>query len=318
MAQRSVITIGNFDGVHLGHQVILKHARRLGDRHGVPVRVITFDPHPAAVLRPEFAPLALAERSAKDEALQAAGVDEVIVLEATEDLLSLKPEQFIEQMVDRYRPLVIVEGANFRFGQGRQGCVATLEQLGPRLGFEVVVVEQAEVSLCDQSVVAVSSSLVRWLLGHGRVADAARCLDGCYTLTGCVVAGKKRGRSIGVPTINLDAEAMRGRVVPSEGVYAGAVRLVDGSVYPAAISVGYQPTFGCGGRTVEAHLLGYEGDLYGQTVAVSFGRWLRDQQAFPDVNALREQLDRDIEQIGQWQGMGLLAQTQNGTVRDSA
>jgi len=307
MAQRSIITIGNFDGVHRGHRAILKRARELGDRHGVPVRVITFDPHPAAVLRPGSQPLALSNHSQKDEALKAAGADEVRVLAATSDLLSLSAGAFIEQMVDRYRPIAVVEGVHFRFGQGRKGSVTTLQQQGKRLGFEVAVVEQVEVSLCDQTVVAASSSLVRWLLGYGRVADAVRCLGGPYTLAGEVVAGDQRGQSIGVPTINLDAESLRGRMVPCEGVYGGSAQLTGGSVYPAAISIGCQPTFDCDGRIVEAHLLGYEGDLYGQTVAVSFGRWLRDQQAFPNVDTLRDQLGRDVAQVSQWHGMGLLA-----------
>lgn len=318
MSQRSIITIGNFDGVHLGHREILKHARGLGDRHGVPVQVITFDPHPAAVLRPGSQPLALSNRTEKDEALKAAGGDEVVVLPATNDLLSLSADAFIERMVDQHSPIAVVEGVNFRFGKGRKGSVATLAQQGERLGFEVAVVEQVEVSLCDQTVVAASSSLVRWLLGYGRVADAARCLGGAYTLTGQVVAGDQRGRSIGVPTINLDAESLRGRVVPCEGVYGGSVQLTDGAIYPAAISIGCQPTFGCDGRIVEAHLLGYAGDLYGQTVAVGFGRWLRDQQAFPGVDALRDQLARDVAQVSQWHGMGLLAATHQQHVREQS
>lgn len=318
MDQRSIITIGNFDGVHLGHRAILERARGLGDRHDVPVRVITFDPHPAAVLRPGSQPLALSDRSQKDDALKATGADEITVLQVTDDLLSLSADAFIQQMVDRHRPVAVVEGANFRFGKERQGDIAMLKQQGKRLGFEMVVVEQIEVSLCDQAVVTVSSSLVRWLLGHGRVADTARCLGGPYTLTGNVVAGDQRGRSIGVPTINLDAESLRGRVVPCEGVYGGSVRLVDGSVYPAAISIGCQPTFGCDGRIVEAHLLGYEGDLYGQTVAVRFDRWLRDQQAFPGVDTLQDQLERDVAQVRQWHGMGLLAAGHQPHVREQS
>ena len=318
MSQRSIITIGNFDGVHLGHQAILKRARELGDQHGVPVRVITFDPHPAAVLRPGSQPLALSNHSEKDGALKATGADEVAVLPVTSDLLSLSADAFVEQMVDRYSPIAVVEGVDFRFGKERQGDVTTLAQQGKRLGFEVAVIDGVEVSLCDQTVVVASSSLVRWLLGYGRVADAARCLGGAYTLTGEVVTGDQRGRSIGVPTINLDAESLRGRAVPCEGVYGGSVQLTDGSVYPAAISIGCQPTFGCDGRIVEAHLLGYEGDLYGQTVAVGFGRWLRDQQAFPGVDTLRDQLGRDVAQVNQWHGMGLLAAGHQPHVREQS
>lgn len=309
MAQQSVITIGNFDGVHLGHQAILKRAREWGDRHGMPVRAITFEPHPAAVLRPGAEPLALSDNARKGEVLKAAGADEVVVLKATTDLLALNADAFIEQMVAQHWPIAVVEGVNFRFGQGRQGSVATLQQQGQQLGFEVAVIEQVEVPLCDQTVVTVSSSLVRWLLGHGRVADAARCLGGPYALAGEVVAGDRRGRAIGVPTINLRQESLRNRVVPCEGVYIGSVRLMDESVHPAAISIGCQPTFGCGGRIVEAHLLGYEGDLYGQTVEVRFDRWLRDQQAFPNVDTLRDQLQRDVAQVRQWHGTKVLAAT---------
>jgi len=232
--------------------------------------------------------------------LQSAGADEVIVLEPTHALLSLTPEQFLEQVVGQYGPAAVVEGSDFRCGQDRLGDMNTLGALGKQMGFEVYVVNPVEVQLKDQLLVTVSSSLIRWLLDHGRVEDAACCLSRSYELSGRVVAGNQYGRTMRVPTVNLDPATLEGRVVPADGVYVGEVRSEGGILYPAAISIGDRSTFGQSPRVVEAHLLGFEGDLYDRWVTLTFGGWLRDQQRFPDPVHLRQQLERDIKRIHDW------------------
>ncbi len=304
-SSRSIITVGNFDGVHLGHRRIISRARELAVRHGVPVRVLTFDPHPASVLRPGSGPPTLMTQAQRVAALTAAGVDEVVVLESTPELLSLDAQQFVTQVVDDHAPVAIVEGPDFRFGKDRVGDVDALKQLGGTLGFEVHIVEKVEVPLCDQLMVTVSSSVIRWLLAHGRVADAAVCMGGSYALSGRVVVGDQRGQKIGVPTANLDSASLEGRAIPGDGVFAGLVELANHRRYPAAISVGCKPTVGGAARTIEAHLLDFEGDLYDQEITLMFGRWLRDQQAFPSLEALASQLKRDIGQTRQWDSMKL-------------
>ena len=303
-----VLTIGNFDGVHLGHAAILDAASGAGGAGTASrVTVLTFEPHPVSVLRPAEQPPRLMTRLQKERGLKAAGADRVVVLEPRRDLLSMGPEDFVRWVADEYRPSVIVEGPDFRFGKHRAGDTRTLRALGRGAGFEVRVVDPVEVELSDQLVVPVSSSLVRWLIGRGRVADAALCLGHPYELCGVVGPGEGRGRAMGVPTLNLQGDGHPGCLVPADGVYAGVGVLGDGSSHPAAISVGRRETFGGGPSVVEVHLLGYDGDLYGREVAVRFGRWVRDQQAFPTADMLRAQIGRDVRLIRGWSEAGWLA-----------
>lgn len=306
MSQRCVLTIGNFDGVHLGHRAILRRAREAAHRDRVAVVAMTFDPSPAKVLRPGSEPLRLMSTPQRLAALREAGADEVWLVEPTTDLLSESPAQFIDNLMRDRRPVALVEGPDFRFGHRREGSVATLREMGRLQGFDVHVVPQTQTSLTDLLVAPVSSSLIRWLLGLGRVADAARCLGGLYELGTVVVQGEQRGRTIGVPTANLDVHALTDRVVPTDGVYAGLVVLDDGARFPAAISIGVKPTFGRVGRTIEAHLLGFEGELYGRRIGLQFARWVRDQRPFASVNLLVEQIRRDVAEIARLHSAGLL------------
>lgn len=305
METHSVITIGNFDGVHIGHRAILEQARSEATQKSLPVIAVTFDPHPTSILKPGAEPPALMTRAQKIDALTAAGAETVDMLESTQALLDQTPEQFLERLIKKHAPAVVVEGTDFRFGKDRQGDLATLQQLGPRFGFEPISVPQVQVALKDQMLVPVSSSLIRWLLTVGRVADAEACLGGTFTITGRVVAGNKRGRQIGFPTANLDLSDGPGLITPAQGVYAGLAYLPNGDLPPAAISIGSQPTFGGRVPLIEAHLLDFDGDLYDQSITLSFNRWLRDQQRFPSSEALQAQLQRDIELTRQWSTMGL-------------
>lgn len=298
MSARSVITIGNFDGVHLGHRGIVSRARQEADRLGARVLAVSFTRHPITVLRPGAAPLKLLDAADKHRLLLDAGADEVVMLDPTPELLAQTPQEFVAGMAAHHSPVLFVEGEDFRFGKDRAGDLDLLASLGASHGFEVVRIAHIETRLHDMLMVRVNSSLVRWLLAQGRVADAAACLGRPYTLKGTVCQGEKRGRTIGVPTANLDTAEFADRVIPAHGVYAGLAVLADGSRFRAAISIGAKPTFGAAAHAIEAHLLQFTGDLYGQRVELLFNRWLRHQQPFAGVEDLRRQLTRDIADAG--------------------
>ncbi len=304
MAWSSVVTIGNFDGVHAGHQAILARARQLADQHAAKVKAFTFDPHPARLLRPQHEPPHLMTLRRRIEALREAGTDEVIVLHPDRELLDLPPGRFIDQLVADHHPAAIVEGPDFRFGRGREGDVHLLTRLGAERGFRVEVVDKVERRLDDHHAVVVSSSVCRWLILRGRTSGAEICMGRPLMLDGKVVEGDKRGRTIGMPTINLALPLEM--ILPCDGVYAGAVELDDGRVFPAAISVGCKPTFGDKSRVVEAHLLDFAEELYGRQVTVMPRRWLRDQLPFPSPASLAEQLRRDVEQTRDLHRLGRL------------
>jgi len=306
MAVPSVITIGNFDGVHIAHQSLLQTARRLADQRRAQVIAMTFDPHPATILQPGSQPPRLMSRPHKIDALHDAGADRVIVLEPSEQILSLPPDTFVRKLVHEHHPVALVEGEGFRFGHKRAGDTALLQKLGQTHGFETLIIPPMQVALHDLLVAPVSSSLVRHLLMHGRVRDAARCLGRLYSLQAEVIHGERRGRTIGVPTANLDMNALAEYLIPAPGVYGGYVQLSHADPVPAAISVGIKPTFDHHPLLVEAHLLDYEGDLYGHTVSVRFARWLRDQQRFAGAAALQAQLQRDITAVRDWYNRRLL------------
>ncbi|MCC6356684.1 MAG: riboflavin biosynthesis protein RibF [Verrucomicrobiae bacterium] len=302
-----VIAIGNFDGVHVGHQAILRRACAEARRRGVRAMAMTFEPHPVSVLRPGEAPPRITGADEKLALLREVGVDHVEVLEPRRDLLGLSAGAFVEWLVEKHGMEAIVEGADFRFGAGRSGDVGTLRELGAKMGFETVVVEPVTVVTDNLMQTPVGSSLVRRLVLAGRVRDAAILLGRTFSLAATVVEGEKRGRQLGFATVNLDAETLHGRLIPGHGVYAGSALLANGWTLPAAISVGAKPTFGRHTTVVEGHLVGYEGDLYGQRVELRFERWLRDQSRFPNVELLRRQLERDVAETRRLAGLGVIA-----------
>lgn len=314
--RRRVLTIGTFDGVHRGHQALVGRARERAASIGpdVLVAALVFDPNPIEILRPREAPARLTTFEQKRRNLLACGADEVHRLEPNSTLLRETPEEFITIVRREHGMVGVVEGPDFRFGKARAGDVRTLDELGRRLGFFVDVVEPVTVALNDHTIVPARSTLVRWLLEHGRVSDAARVLGRPHTLAGTVVSGDRRGRTIGYPTANIDSPC----VAPADGVYAGRARLSDGRVFTAAISVGRKPTFGDGGRAVEAVLLGDSPDPaaagevgagapawaplpglpeYGWTLELEFIAWIREQIRYNGVEPLLEQMARDCAQI---------------------
>ena len=306
---RTVLTIGHFDGVHLGHRALLSAARSAAAARGDQVVAMTFSQHPAAILRPAAQPPRLLPTDEKVRRLTRAGADRVIVLDPSRDLLSQSAERFVEKLVEEHQPNTIVEGEDFRFGRGRYGDVAMLARLGEQMGFETVVQPKETIALANQLVVTVSSSMVRWLIGHAHMIDAARCMTEPFSLSGRVVEGQRQGRTLGIPTANLDPADYADFILPPDGVYAGyasvegeqgdagAAEGVVGGVHAAAISLGVKPTFAGQSLTLEAHLLDFDGDLYGKRLRITFTRWLRDQYAYPSIQTLTAQLARDLEAV---------------------
>jgi riboflavin kinase/FMN adenylyltransferase len=288
------ITIGNFDGVHVGHVQLVRVARAAVGESGR-VIVLSFDPHPMKILH-GVAPGRLTSMRERSARLRDAGADQVVALNPTPQFLNQEPEEFLTSIIDPYAPNVIVEGPDFRFGHRRSGDVQTLRELEARHAYRTIVIDPVEMALTDHSVVRASSTAIRWMLERGRVRDAAILLGRPFELVGPVVAGDRRGRRIGVPTANLDHDD---HLLPGDSIYAGAARREDGDRwYPAAISVGTKPTFGEHPRVCEAHLVGYDGPLddYGWTMRLRVNDWLRDQVRYPDVDQLVDQLSRDIDQ----------------------
>lgn len=293
---RCVLTVGNFDGVHRGHQRILERAREIADRREAPVVALTFEPHPLSVLQPGQGPQRLTTPDMKLDLLRAAGIAFTVVAHSTPEFLHLPAERFIEDiLVSRFHPTDWVEGRNFGFGRGRQGDVHTLARFAPRHGYQVHVIDPVQATLADGAHQRVSSSLVRELLLNGRVHLAAEALGRPYLIRGKVVSGAGRGRSLGVPTANLAVEA---QLVPGEGVYAGRVAVM-GREFRSAVSIGTTPTFAGQARQIEAHLLDFDGDLYSQTLELRFLHRLRSQRPFDSPRALLEQIRADIERTRQ-------------------
>jgi len=293
------ICVGNFDGVHLGHEALVRRAREVAGAGRV--LVMAFDPHPATVLRPGPAPGLLTPFERRAELLRARGADEVARLEPTPDLLRLAPEAFIDDVISGRSVEAFVEGEDFRFGRGRAGDLDTLRELGASRGFRVEVIGPVEVALTDQMVTRASSTLARELVAAGRVRDVAAVLGRPYELIGEVVRGDRRGRNIGYPTANLETP----QLLPADGVYAAHAILPDGRREPAALSVGTKPMFGGETRVAEAFLLDAprEGDAiaslpeYGWPLRVEVLGWVREQMRFASVRALVEQMDRDCARV---------------------
>ncbi|MFG2738175.1 bifunctional riboflavin kinase/FAD synthetase [Streptomyces harbinensis] len=292
---RSVVTIGSYDGVHLGHQLIIGKAVERARELGVPAVVITFDPHPTEVIRPGSQPALLAPHRRRAELMAELGVDAVLVLPFTKELSQLSPAEFVVKvLVEKLHAVSVVEGPNFRFGHRAAGSVATLAELGESYGFDVRVIDlyvRGEVGEGE----AFSSSLARRLIAAGDVAGAAAVLGRPHRVEGEVVHGAARGRDLGIPTANLDV--VPGSAIPADGVYAGWLTAGE-ERWPAAISIGTNPQFEGTARSVEAHVVDRTDlDLYGQWVAVDFHSFVRGQETFPSLDAFLARLEEDKQRV---------------------
>ena len=289
----AVASIGNFDGVHRGHHRLLDFTKHLKQTSNSPaIAVVTFEPHPLTVLRPQHVPPRLTPPPRKRELLAEAGVDFLVELPPSHDVLDLTAEEFWHILRDEVRPAHLVEGTSFNFGKGRGGTIELLREWAAESAVQLHVVDPVSVPLLDMMQVPASSSAIRWLLEQGRVRDAAIVLGRAYELEGLVVPGAARGRALGVPTANLKVE---GQLIPADGVYAGRCA-VDGRLWPAAVSIGTNPTFGDNPRTVEAHLIGFDGDLYGRPLRLQMIDWQREQRTFEGIEALKAWIAQDIRQ----------------------
>lgn len=291
---RSVVTIGSYDGVHRGHQLIIGRAVQSAREQGLPSVVVTFDPHPSEVVRPGSHPPLLAPHHRRAELMADLGVDAVLILPFTAEFSQLSPAEFVAKvLVDRLHAKVVVEGPNFRFGHRAKGNVDLLAELGRTYDFEVQVVDlfvRGEAGGGEPF----SSTLVRRLIAEGDVAGAAEILGRPHRVEGVVVRGAQRGRALGFPTANV--ETLPHSAIPADGVYAGWLH-ADGEAMPAAISVGTNPQFEGTERTVEAYAIDREGlDLYGLHVAVDFLTFVRGMARFDTLEQLIEAIADDVKQ----------------------
>lgn len=287
--QGGAVAIGNFDGVHRGHQTLVAETVRQAHQIGGPAVIVTFDPHPTQLLHSEsFQPL-LTTWEHRAELLHGYGADHVLILETTPELLALRAGEFFERIIrDRLQTRAIVEGFNFGFGKNREGTLELLQLLGEQAGINVTLLPAVEIEGKP-----VSTSRVRNDVVAGNVEHVHELLGRDYRLFGTVGVGQRRGKALGFPTVNLnDVE----NLVPGNGVYAVRVSLA-GRDWPGAANVGPNPTFGELARKVEAHLIGYSGDLYGERLAVDFVAKVRDTRAFASPAELAAQIREDVKAI---------------------
>jgi len=286
----SAVTIGKFDGVHSGHRAVIGRLREVAADRGLTAAVITFDRNPLELIAPEKCPASLVSNGQKLDLLAGTGIDATLMVAFDRALADLEPEEFVHRiLVERLRAAEVLVGSDFRFGHRGAGDVRLLRELGEKYGFAVELIDDVR----PEHGRRVSSTWIRELLADGDVAHAAELLGHIPTLRGVVVHGAARGRELGYPTANLSPESEG--LIPADGVYAGW--LTDGDeTYPAAISVGNNPTFeGVPHKQVEAYVLDRELDLYGHCVEVSFVERIRGMVAYQGVEPLIAQIADDVE-----------------------
>ncbi|HEX4634232.1 MAG TPA: bifunctional riboflavin kinase/FAD synthetase [Gemmatimonadales bacterium] len=283
---KTVVTVGSFDGVHRGHQAVLAEIARRAKEAGRTSLLVTFDPHPLEVVNPDAAPKLLTTPDEKQEVLNGSPVDEVVVLPFTRELSQLSAPEFVDGVLrERYGMVDLVLGYDHGFGRGRSGDVETVRRLGQDKGFTVDVVDAVR----DDGQ-PISSTVIRTAVAHGELDRAERWLGRPYAFSGVVEQGAGRGRTIGIPTINLTPPARK--LLPPDGVYAVHVT-AGGRQYGGMMNQGARPTFGVTARGLETHVFDFAGDLYGERVRVEWVRRLRDVRTFPSREALMAQLDHD-------------------------
>jgi len=287
----SAVTIGKFDGVHLGHRRVIEQVLQVSDERGLVATALTFDRNPLALLRPEAAPVTLTSNAQKRELLELAGLDATLMVAFTREFSEESPEAFVTDiLVDALHAKVVYVGEGFRFGRQASGSVATLQSMGAELGFEVRSVDHVEL---DGE--PISSTRIREALLAGDIVGAIRLLGREPTLRGVVVRGEQRGRAMGYPTANLSPQ-LEG-FIPVDGVYAARLTL-DGRTMPAAVSIGNNPTFtGVPDKQVEAHVLDEDLDLYDRTVELAFVDYVRPMRKFDGMEELKAGIADDVTKV---------------------
>lgn len=288
----SVVTPGNHDGVHLGHRALIDAAKRTAEARGWQTLGMFFDPHPTAVLAPERAPILITGVARRVDIMKGAGCDDVVVLPFNREFAQMSPDQFVQTvLLDACHARGVVVGPDFHFGHKRSGNIGTLRAWGDQAGFSVELVPPV---MHDGE--AVSSTRIRQLLGEdGNVEETAVMLTRLHEISGEVVQGDRRGREIGFPTANLDVEPLQ---LPKDGVYAVVARVLDDSGSPllrGVANLGDRPTFDAG-HSVEVHLFGFDGDLYGRRLRIGFAARIRGEKKFDGLEALRQQIDQDCDE----------------------
>jgi riboflavin kinase/FMN adenylyltransferase len=283
----SVVTLGNFDGIHLGHQALVGQTVEEARRRRAASVVVTFDPHPLKVLAPGRAPRLILTAEDKIAMLGELGVDVVVSQHFDRSFANLSAEEFVQRsIVDRLKSKKMFVGRDLRFGHARRGNVDLLVEWGAALGFEVSIVEPIIVGGAR-----VSSSRIRRLVEDGRVDEARASLGRYHFISGTVIEGSRRGRQIGFPTANI---ASRTEVIPGDGIYATLFHL-ENNWWPSASSIGVNPTFGAGPRTIESYILDFDRDIYGESIKLAFVKKIREEQKFADVPALVAQIQDDLK-----------------------
>jgi riboflavin kinase/FMN adenylyltransferase len=285
-----VLALGNFDGLHRGHVKILERVKRRAAERSATSVVMTFDPHPPRVVRPDKAPPLLMTKAQRLEALEHTGVQGTAVVRFTAELSQWEPEVFVRRvLVDWLRVAEVWVGANFLFGRDRTGNFTLLRSLGARYGFRAEKIDPVR-----YKEFVVSSTRIRRLVSEGRVDEAGALLGRQYSIDGVVVEGAHRGHELGFPTANLHTE---NELVPPDGVYA-TTATIGAVIHPSITNIGVRPTFGdVTGRVVETHLLGFDRSLYGERIRLGFVQRIRDERAFDSLEALRTQIHADVERV---------------------
>jgi riboflavin kinase/FMN adenylyltransferase len=285
-----VLTLGNFDGVHLGHQAIFKKLINRADKMNGTSVVYTFVPHPLRVIAPERAPRLLTTYKDKIALIEKSGIDAIICANFTKKFATISAESFVRDILhDLIGVKEIIIGANYNFGKGRKGSPELLKELGKELGFKVTVLREVQ-----SSDVTLSSSRIRAFVAKGKVAEAASMLGRLYSVEGIVIEGANRGRRLlNTPTANL---LTANELLPKDGVYAVTVQ-INGKMYRGASNIGHNPTFKDKQFSFETHILDFDGELVGKTIRVYFVKRVRDEMKFSSVNELSRQLKNDLEEI---------------------
>jgi riboflavin kinase/FMN adenylyltransferase len=283
----TVATVGNFDGVHLGHQALIRNTVEESKRLGYPSTVLTFEPHPLKILAPERAPLLILSYEDKMALLESLGVDIVVAQRFDREFANIAADEFVRRfLVDRLKIKKLWVGRDLRFGQGRKGGTDTLLRLAPGGGFEVGVLDPI---LLDG--IRISSSRIRQLVEEGRVDEVRRMLGRYHFVSGRIVTGHRRGQELGFPTANIASQT---EVIPLNGIYATSIRFKN-KQWLSVSSVGVNPTFGDGPRTVESFILDFDGDIYGEWVKLSFVQRIREEKKFVMIKDLIAQMHEDVK-----------------------
>jgi riboflavin kinase/FMN adenylyltransferase len=283
-----VVTMGNFDGIHLGHQEIFRILRREAEENSGTALVITFFPHPLKVLHPERAPRLITCLEDRIELIKCCGVGYILCLPFTEAFAGWDPERFVRDiLIQKLGTKKVLVGEDFRFGKNRKGNIDFLQEKGKPYGYTVQKINPVQVDGME-----VSSTRIRQCVQEGHIRESATMLGRPYSISGKVVSGEKRGKTLGFPTANLATDA---ELLPPNGVYAVRVVLA-GDRRPAVASLGVKPTFSGTQFTIEAHIFDFDEDIYGESMRIEFVEWIREEKSFPDARALVQQIEGDAQE----------------------